>query len=109
MNQTCTVCLEEKPYTSFGKNFEDEDTYRRWCRSCVNEYSRLHYKKIALRRKAQRLALPLEQVSALRNYKRTGKYQQRKPLIKPSKTVPVEQPVFSAETCREAEHLLVFD
>lgn len=105
--RTCEVCLEVKSFSEFSKKFEDEGELRPWCKSCVCEYSQIQYKKVSLKRKAQRLSLPLESISELRTYRKSGKYQQKKPKIFYEKKQ--EEPVFSASECRNAEHLLVFE
>ena len=106
--RTCEVCLEVKSFTEFSPKFEDEEEFRPWCKSCVSEYSRIQYKKVSLKRKAQRLSLPLESISELRTYRKSGKYQQKKPKMVFFEKKP-EEPVFSASNCRDAEHLLVFE
>ena len=105
--RTCEVCLEVKSFSEFSKKFEDEEELRPWCKSCVCEYSQIQYKKVSLKRKAQRLSLPLESISELRTYRKSGKYQQKKPKMMPY--IKPEEPVFSASNCRDAEHLLVFE
>jgi len=104
--RTCEVCLEVKSFSEFSKKFRDEEELRPWCKTCVSEYSRIQYKKVSFKRKAQRLSLPLESISELRTYRKSGKYQQKKPTVIQKKP---EEPVFSASECRDAEHLLVFE
>lgn len=104
--RTCEVCLEVKSFSEFSPKYDDEEKLRPWCKSCVCDYNQIQYKKTSLKRKAQRLSLPLESISELRSYRKSGKYQQKKPIIIQKKA---EEPVFSASKCRDAEHLLVFE
>ena len=106
--RTCEVCLEVKWFTEFSKKYDDEEELRPWCKTCVSEYSRIQYKKTSLKRKAVRLSLPLESISELRSYNKSGKYQQKKPKKVFYEKKP-EEPLFSAAECRDADHLLVFD
>jgi hypothetical protein len=105
--RTCEVCLEVKSFFEFSKKFRDEEELRPWCKSCVCAYSQIQYKKVSLKRKAQRRTIPLESISELRAYHKSGKYQQKKPKIFYEKKL--EEPLFSASECRDADHLLVFD
>ena len=42
----CTKCGKEKPISEFSKSARRADGLQRYCKSCMAEYNRIHYRKI---------------------------------------------------------------